>query len=123
MADHPLGRSAGQEQERHPIVAGSRQPIRKRHEAGSKEPIRQLHENARAVPRVLIATAGAAMLKVLEDLEPTLDGRVTWQAAQVGYEPDPARVPLEGRVVKSLLGIGRKRTPGRLMQVRHEAVA
>ncbi len=90
MADHPLGRSAGQEQERHAVVAGSRQPIRKRHEVGSKELIRQLHENAGAVSRVLIATAGAAMLKVLEDLEPTLDGCVTWQAAQVGHEPNPA---------------------------------
>ena len=46
------------------------------------------------------------MLKVPEDMQPALNGRVALAAAHVGHEPNPARVPLEGRVVESLLQIG-----------------
>jgi hypothetical protein len=121
MADQALGRSTRQENECHSVVAGSRQPVRERRVVGSKEQIRQLHEDARTISRVLIATASAAMLKVLEDLQAALNSRVALPAAHVGHEPNSARVPLEGRVVESLLRMGGKRDASRFIAVRHEA--
>ena len=121
MADQALGPAAGQENECHSVVAGSRQPVRKGRVVGSKEEIRQLHEDARTISRVLIATARAAMLKVLEDLQPALNGRVALPAAHVGHEPNPARVPLEGRVVESRLRSGGRCDASRFIEVRHGA--
>ena len=121
MADQALGLAARQENECHTVVAGSRQPVRERRVVGSKEQIRQLHEDARAISRVLIATAGAAMLEVLEDLEPALNGRVALTPAHVGHEPNPARVPLEGRVVESPVRSGGRCDASRFVEVRHGA--
>ncbi|MGA7498923.1 MAG: hypothetical protein WBX00_19505, partial [Isosphaeraceae bacterium] len=73
------------------------------------------------ISRVLIATASAAMLKVLEDLQPALNGRVALAAGHIGHEPNPARVPLEGRVVESLSRIAGMRNTSWFIEVRHEA--
>src|SRR5208283_2204778 len=82
---------------------------------------RQLHEDAGTISRVLIAPAGTAMLEVLQNQEPALNGRVALAAAHVGHEPNPARVSLVSRVIESLVRIGAMRDASRLVEVRHEA--
>ena len=110
--------------------AGKRMPRRSRRQpataptgsvVGSKERIRQLHQDPRTIARVLIAAARSAMLEVPEDLQPAQNGRVALPAAEVGHEPDAARVSLEGRVVESLVRSGGRCDASRFIAVRHEA--
>ena len=67
----------------------------------AQERVGQLEQDARAVARVGLGAAGAAVLEVVEHVERALDGRVAALAREAGHRADAARVVLEGRVVEA----------------------
>ena len=70
-----------------------------------------LHQNARAVSGVRLGTARTAVLEVAQHLERLLDDGVRFFALDVDDKADAARIMLEARIVKPLLG--RRRYPPR----------
>ena len=68
----------------------------------AEEPIGHLDQDARAVARVRLAAARAAVQQVDEHLQRLLDDRVRPLAFDVDDEPHPARVMLERGIVQTL---------------------
>jgi hypothetical protein len=66
--------------------------------------VRHLDQDARAVARVLLAAARAAVFEVDENLERLLDDLVRAAALEVNDEAHAAGVVLVRRVVQTLLG-------------------
>ena len=61
-----------------------------------------LHQDARAVTGVNLATTGAAVIEVQENLDGLLDDRMGLAALDVGHETDATGVMFKLRIVKSL---------------------
>jgi len=74
-----------------------------------EEGVRHLHENARAVAGVLLATAGAAVFQVVQDLERIADDVVRLAIFEIDHEADAAGVVFVARIVQALLGGERAR--------------
>ena len=70
----------------------------------AKETVRHLHQNAGAVAGVHLATAGAAMQQVDEQLQRLADDAVALLALDVDDKADAAGIVLVPRVVESLRG-------------------
>ena len=82
-------------------------PARRQREAqlgalAREELVRNLNQDARAVARLRIAAAGAAMRQVDQDLNALQDDVVRLLALDVGDKADAAGVVLVARVVQSL---------------------
>jgi hypothetical protein len=65
--------------------------------------MRHLHEDAGAVTRIDLATTGAAVIQVLQDLDRLFDDAVRFAPFYVNYEANAARLMFELRVVEPLL--------------------
>ena len=76
---------------------GEAQPLR----LAGEELVRDLHQHAGAVAHQRVGADGAAMLEVLEDLQPVLDDAVGLAVVQVDDEADAAGVALVQRVVEA----------------------
>ena len=70
----------------------------------AEQRMRNLKEESRAVGRLAVGAGGASMRQVGEQLECRVDDGAGSLAAQVGDEPDSARVVLERRIVEPLRG-------------------
>jgi hypothetical protein len=73
-----------------------------RRHLGAVQLVRQLDQDARTVAHQLVGTDRAAVVEVLEDLQPLLDDRVRFLALDVGHETDTARVVFVRRVVETV---------------------
>ena len=104
-----LARVAGQEDEAGPVVTGGGQGEAEPAALAREEGVRHLDEDARAVPGVDLAAAGAAVEEILEHLESLVHDGVGLSALHVHDEADTARVVLVGGIIEAL---GR-RHPGR----------
>ena len=62
----------------------------------------RLDEYTRAVTGIGLATAGAAVIEVKQDLQGFLNDRVRLATFDVYHEPDPASLMFELRVVQPL---------------------
>src|SRR5690606_6624553 len=91
----------GQEDQTDAVVAGRRQVER---EVGRRpeEPVGDLNQDAGAVARVGLATAGAAMLEIPEDLDALADDVVRPASLEMDDEADAAGVLLVLGIVKAL---------------------
>ncbi len=69
-----------------------------------EEAVRHLHENARAVAGVLLATTGAAMFQVVQNLQRIADDAVRLAVFEIDHETDAAGVVFVARIVQALLG-------------------
>ncbi len=69
-----------------------------------EEAVRHLHQDARAVARVLLRAAGAAMLEIGQNRQRLLDGGVRAAPLDVDDKADAAGVVFEGGIVETLLG-------------------
>jgi hypothetical protein len=63
-----------------------------------------LEQNASAIARLRIASAGPAVRQVEQHLDSLAYDFVTFMAANIGYEPDPAGIMLLRRMVEALSG-------------------
>src|SRR6266849_4992046 len=93
-------------QERHAyaIGAGQRQLEAQFATLPHKELMWDLQENAGAVARLGIASAGPAVRQVEQHLDSLAYDFVTFMAANVGHESDPAGIVLLRRMVQTLSG-------------------
>ena len=66
--------------------------------------MRHLHQNARAIARIGLATARAAMVQVAQNLEGLLDDLVGLFSFDVHHETDATGVMFKPRIVQALLG-------------------
>jgi len=69
-----------------------------------KELVRDLEQNAGAIARLGIASAGPAVRQVEQYLDSLAYDFVTFAAANIGHEPDPAGIVLLRRMVEALSG-------------------
>ncbi len=105
VADHlPPVLIARHEQRADRIFPGLRQAKAQAVRLLGKELVRGLHQNARAVARARVGANRSAMLKIAEDGERILDQLVRFSALDVGDKTDPARILLEGGIVKPMRG-------------------
>jgi hypothetical protein len=93
-----------QKRHSHAISAGRRQVEAQLDALPHKELVWDLEENAGAVAGLGIASAGPAMPQVEQHLDSLVYDVVTFVAANVGYESDPASVVLLRRMVQTLGG-------------------
>ena len=64
--------------------------------------MRDLNQHPRAVARLRVAAAGAAVGQVDQHLDALQDDLVGTVALDVGHEPDAAGIPLQAGIVQSL---------------------
>ena len=91
----------GQEDHAHAVLAGRGQRDALRGHLGAVEVVGNLDQDAGAVAHQLVRAHGAAMVEVLEDLEPLLDDRVILLALDVCDEAHATGIVLACRVVEA----------------------
>ena len=89
------------------VLAGWRQRDAERRHLGAVELVGDLDQDAGAVAHQRVGADRAAVVEVLEDLQPLLDDPVRFLPGDVGHEADAAGVVLARRIVES--GLGRDR--------------
>ncbi len=95
----PVARLDGQKDHADAILARGRQRETELGALPREKSVRDLNENAGAVARLGIATAGAAMRQIDEDLQALKDNVVRLFARNVDHESDPAGIVLVRGIV------------------------
>ena len=78
--------------------------------------MRHLHQYARSIARIGLATAGAAVVQITQNLEGLLDDRMRLFAFDVDHEADATGFMFKPGIVKALLG---RQTIGSSGQIFH----
>ena len=98
-----MRRLHGQEHHAHAIFARGWQRESQFGAFPRKEFVRDLNQNSSAIARFRIASTGAAMSQVDEDLQSLFDDVMRLLALNIDHKPDATGIVLVSRVVETVL--------------------
>jgi len=102
FATHALVRFHRKKHHAHAVFAGRGQREAKPRALGFEKGVRNLDEHTRAVTRLRIATAGAAVGEIDENLDALENDVVALLPRNVRHKTNPAGIVLVARIVKTL---------------------